>query len=272
MQATKPFILYLTLAAVIGTSQPVSANRVSKNPPSPYSAGTGTSSKNWLRGDFSGDITFVTNYISYGTSSSNNLPALQGTVSYSLPSGPYLSLWGTNAIIEGWMQSLELYPSVGWTGQKNQWSWYLLAAYDSYFVRPKDMNPSYFEVEGALSYQFSKVQLSLGITYSPNYYAIAGQTLYPFALLNIPLQDHYSIGVQAAYAFIQDNLNYGTPDYAALRLGLIKASFLDFFDAGLYLYGTSIPKSQCYPQGPGLKPLINLCGPGAFFTLSRAFG
>lgn len=244
------------------------ANRVTKNPPSPsQNIGSGAAGGEW-----SGDITAVTNYVSYGNSSSNNLPALQGTLSYSFNTGLYVSVWGSNAIIDGWKQSLELYPSLGWSGDGEKWSWYIQGAHDTYFFRPANMNPGYWEFEGALTRKVVSSKITLGLTYAPQYYAIAGETFYPFFRLAIPLKQSYSLHAQYAYADIQKNDLYGLPNYSAFRLGIKKKQFLGMFDAGIYVFATTVKYAQCFPDGPGMPPQINVCGPGVFATLAKQFG
>lgn len=271
MQIIKPYIIYFSFFCLIFNNLFVFANHINKKPPAPYSNNAGKNSKVTLNGEFSADMTFVSNYISYGTSNTNNLPALQGTLSYSIPSGFYISLWGSNNIIDGWKQSLELYPSIGWTKQKDKWSWYILGAFDTYFFRPAGINPSYFEFEGALSHDLPKVTISLGMTYAPNYYAVAGQTFYPFVRFNIPLQYNFDVHMQYTYASMQNNEQYGIPDYSSIRLGIKKSNFLRELDVGLYFYDTNISPSQCFPVGPEMKPLVNACGPGVFVMITHQF-
>lgn len=272
MQIIKTLITFILFCCLIFHTLFVFANRVSKNPPAPHSNGEMQPSKDTSQGELSGDITFVSNYVSYGTSSTNNLPALQRTISYSLPSGLYASLWGSNSIIDGWKQSLELYPNIGWTGEKNEWSWYVYGAYDAYFFRPVGMNPSYFEFEGAIAHKSPNVKVKIGMTYSPNYYGNSGETFYPFFRLNIPLQNDYLLHMQLAYASIQDNDQYGVPDYGTMRLGIKKSDLFQHIDTALYFFATTIKKSQCYPEGPQMPPTINECRPGVYITLSRQFG
>jgi uncharacterized protein (TIGR02001 family) len=272
MPVAKRSILFVAFVYLVSCSLLVSANRVSKNPPSIHPERAASAEAYPYPSNLSGDITFVSNYLSYGTSNTNNLPALQGSITYTLPSQLYVSLWGSNIIIEGWKQSLELYPTIGWMGGSNAWEWYVFGAYDAYFFRPLGPNPSYFEFEGAITRHFSKVNLRVGMTGSPNYYDNSGKTIYPFIRLDIPLQNDYEIQTQLAHSFIENNARYGVPDYTAIRLGIIKAKFFGELDGAIYFYATTIPKSQCFPEGPGLPPIVNSCGPGAFITLGRSFG
>lgn len=56
---------------------------------------TAAKETSWLD-NFSGSMTFVSNYVFRGLSQSENLPAVQGSLYYTFPIGVYLNLWGSN--------------------------------------------------------------------------------------------------------------------------------------------------------------------------------
>lgn len=219
--------------------------------------------KKWL----SGNITFVSNYVSYGMSSSNNLPALQGQINFDLPKGFFINLWGSNAIIGGWKQSMEFYPNIGWSFENSKWQGYIFAAYDTYFFRPTDLDPSYFEFEGALGYTFKYLTLILGMNFSPQFYLDSGLFYYPSITFNIPLVHQITLNLQYAYAAIEKNDIYGVPNYSAFQVGLSKNNIYKHFGAGIYFYDTTVKASECFPATPGVSPSVNECGPGGYVSL-----
>lgn len=53
--------------------------------------------KNWFFKHVTGTSTITSNYVFRGLSNSNNIPAVQGGLTYTWDSGVYFNLWGSNA-------------------------------------------------------------------------------------------------------------------------------------------------------------------------------
>lgn len=64
--------------------------------------------------DISGNMAFVTNYMFRGVSQSRNLPAVQGSLTYTTPIAIYFNLWGSNASFVGTNASVEFDTIVGY--------------------------------------------------------------------------------------------------------------------------------------------------------------
>jgi uncharacterized protein (TIGR02001 family) len=65
---------------------------------------TAAQAQDEAKSPFTGNVTFVTNYVVRGVSQTNFKPALQGTIEYAHSSGVYLNLFGSNVswLSDGW--------------------------------------------------------------------------------------------------------------------------------------------------------------------------
>lgn len=148
-------------------------------------------------GEFSADVTLVSDYTFRGVSQTAAQPALQGTFGYSLglqetfgapvPINVYGSVWGSNvnfgpsdpAFIE-----LDLT-----TGINTEVAGISADFYVIWYTYPDTENTGtdYVEYAGGLGYDFGLASLGTTFVYSPDYTANAGEFYYFNAALSVPL-------------------------------------------------------------------------------------
>ncbi|HTM63313.1 MAG TPA: TorF family putative porin [Gammaproteobacteria bacterium] len=114
----------------------------------------------WLK-NLSGNLTFVTNYVFRGISQSSNLPATQGSLTYTFPINIYLNIWGSNVKFldsHGKNATVELDTIIGYHNTYGD-----NFSYDLSFARYNYSGArfaNYNEFNAVASYYF--IQLTLG--------------------------------------------------------------------------------------------------------------
>lgn len=124
---------------------------------------TADNDKIWID-NLSGYLTVVSNYMFRGISQTRNLPALQGSLTYSLPYGIYLNMWGSNVRFEDSPATVEFDSVIGvrnTIGEK--FSFDVSAARYNY---PGARLSNYNEINSVFNYDF----LQAGLSYSGNVY------------------------------------------------------------------------------------------------------
>lgn len=125
---------------------------------------------------FTGTFDITTNYMLRGISQTNNLPAVQGGLTYTIPRiGIYFNVWGSNVYfpdLYGNTATVELDGIVGVTNKIGENFTYDLS-FDRYNY-PKTVSESYNELTALLTYYFVTAQIS----YSNNDYDTGASGIY----------------------------------------------------------------------------------------------
>lgn len=239
----------------------------------------------WLPGAFSGSVALTSNYMFRGISQTNNEPAIQGALTYTLGTkdfdvdmggydiSAYGGVWGSNVDFQdGDEAQVELDWSFGLTGALADTGvgWTLGGTYYNYPGARGNLNYDYWEILPSISYApVDWVSLAVGMPYSPDYFGASGDSYYPngTASVIIPgipekwfkLKANGGVG----YQFIDKNAKYGTPSYLTWTLGL--TATVKGVDIGVAYYDTNLSKSDCFG---GTQ---NWCDTRFVGTLSYAF-
>jgi uncharacterized protein (TIGR02001 family) len=234
-------------------------------------------SGSWLPGEFSGTVALTSNYLFRGISQTNNEPAIQGSLTYTLDTGLlgtsiYGGVWGSNVDFQdGDEAQVELDWNFGLTGTIGDTGigWSLGGVYYNYPGARGSLNYDYWEIWPGLTYSpVEWLALSFGMPYSPDFFGASGDSFYPngsavFTVPGIPtkwftLKLNSGIGYQA----IDDNDRFGTPSYLTWTLGFTVN--VKGVDATFAYVDTDISKRDCFAQQ-------NLCETKFVGTLSYAF-
>ena len=248
----------------------------------------------WLPGTFSGSAALTSNYMFRGISQTNNEPAIQAALKYTLGTkdfdvdmggydiNAYAGFWGSNVdfdegrfdptIKDSDKAQVEIDYQFGLNGTIGETGlgWDLGGIYYSYPGSRGSFNYNYWEFVPALSYTpLDWVSLGLSMPYSPDYFAGSGNSYYPngSVVVTIPgipknwftLKANGGVG----YQFIDDNDRYGTPSYLTWTIGL--TANIKGVDVGVAYYDTNISKNDCFG---GLQ---NWCETRFVGTVSYAF-
>lgn len=117
----------------------------------------------WLDG-LSGNFALTSNYVFRGISQTENLPAIQGSLTYLLPVGLYVSVWGSNVKFTGTDATVELDTIAGYRSSIGE-----DFSLDINFARynyPSARELNYNEINSVFIYKI----LQFGFSYSGNEY------------------------------------------------------------------------------------------------------
>lgn len=223
-----------------------------------------------IPGDLGATVTLATDYLYRGISQTDENPAIQGAIDYSLMFGEgvgmYLGVWASNLNFrDGNEATLEMDVYGGIKGEVAGLAWQ--AGMIGYFYpgAAGDLNYDFYEFAGKLGYDFGFVSLSGGINYSPQFFGKSGDAWYGYGDAKVPIPgapfDLALIG-HLGHQWIQRNDRYGTPDYLEWQAGL--GATIAGFSLSLVYADTDIDRAGC----AGGR---TICGARALFTVSRTF-
>jgi len=138
----------------------------------------------WLD-NLSGNMTLASNYVFRGISQTQNLPAVQGGLTYQFPVGLYANVWGSNVKFQDTNANLELDTIAGWRGDFLQDFSYDVNLDRYNYVGEQGL--SYNELNSILNYKI----LQLGFSYSANVYATHRTGKYYLVGLNYDIPAEY---------------------------------------------------------------------------------
>ncbi|MCD8498142.1 MAG: TorF family putative porin [Alphaproteobacteria bacterium] len=192
-----------------------------------------------IPGEFSGSVTFTSEYAFRGIVQSDEHPALQGSIDYEHDSGFYAGVWGSSVDFnDGSQATVEMDPHAGFAGEIGNISWDIGAIYYMYPGANSGLDYDFFELALALGYDFDIFSLSGAVNYSPNFFADSGQSLYSAAYLGVPLPYDFAINAHVGHQQIDDERAFGADSYTDYAVGL--GYNLAGFDLALDYVGTTL--------------------------------
>lgn len=144
--------------------------------------------KNWFMKHLSGNVDFTSNYVFRGISNSNNVPAVQGGLTFTWESGAYVNVWGSNVNLtdtHNHQAILEIDSIVGVTNSiGNNFTYNIY--YDEYNY-PKARGLNYGEIIAYFTYHW----LTANIGYSNNVFNTNADGTYANVGVAIPIPVKY---------------------------------------------------------------------------------
>ncbi len=220
--------------------------------------------------EFSANVTLSTDYRFRGISQTGKDPSLSGGFDYSYaPFGFYAGVWASNldfGVPDPDPAGLEIDFYGGIAGETAAGiGWDIGATY--YFYPGSDTGPGvedydFIEFYGALSYDFGLFDAGVGIAYSPDYFFESGDAVYVSGDIGIPLPAGFALAGHLGYQAIDDNAQFGTPDYLDWSISVSKEIGIFTFD--LSYVDTDLNRAQCFGGG-------NVCGSTVLFSISANF-
>jgi uncharacterized protein (TIGR02001 family) len=183
-----------------------------------------------IPGEISGNVAFVTDYRFRGITQSDEDPALQGGLDYSVgltdSIGMYLGVWASSVNFnDGDQATVEIDYYGGFTYELSGFSFDLGAIYYSYPAASSSLDYDYIEFAISVGYSpIESVSLSVGYNYSPDYFAGSGDFHYPNAEveftpdLGIPVP--ITLAATVGYSLIDDEAAFGARDYVDWTAGI----------------------------------------------------
>ena len=141
----------------------------------------------WLN-NISGTFDLTSNYIFRGISQTTNKPAAQGGLTYTFPVGLYFSVWGSNTNYttpDGKTVTSEFDTAAGWEGD--------IKGLVTYNINIERYNyPGAYKVDyNELNTLFTYKILTLGVSYTDNYYGTHVMCLYYNGTLSYDIPSQY---------------------------------------------------------------------------------
>lgn len=205
---------------------------------------------------FSANTTLTTNYVFRGITQSDEGPAIQGGFDYAHESGVYLGVWGSSIDLPQAETELDVYGGI--SGSIDKFVWDVGALY--YYYPGDNADYDFWEAALSVGYDFDLFSVSLGLNYSPEFFANSGNAYYYAAYLDVPLPYDLSLSAHVGRQTIDDEAAFGSPDYTDWAVGL--GYTLGGFDLGLTYTDTSLDEpTEC----------VDGCSESVTFSVSRSF-
>ncbi|MCP4043220.1 MAG: hypothetical protein GY731_14895 [Gammaproteobacteria bacterium] len=212
--------------------------------------------------DISANVGFVTDYLFRGISQTDNSPAIQGGFDYNHDSGFYVGIWGSSI---DFADGLEADYYAGFSSEfSNGLGWDAGVIYYDY---PGDhdtggLENDYAEIYGSLSYDFGPAAVTGAVNYSGDYFADSDDAVYYALGVDVPLPWELGLSLHVGHQDIDNNTNFGTPDYTDWSIGLGRS--YSGFDFGLTYSDTNLSKRECFGGG-------NTCDGTVVFSVAKSF-
>jgi|RifCSP13_3_1023840.scaffolds.fasta_scaffold04837_4 uncharacterized protein (TIGR02001 family) len=228
--------------------------------------------------EFSANVALSTDYRFRGISQTTEDPALSGGFDYSYtPFGFYAGVWASNldfgedtsvnpALVDDADLEIDFYGGFAgeFAGTGIGWD-----AGGLYYMYPGSdtgtgvADYDYFEVYGSLSYDFGSFNIAGGVNYSPDYFFESGDATYLHGDVGIPLPvADLSLSGHVGHQWIDDNAQFGTPDYLDWHVGISKDISAFTFD--ISYVDTDLSDTDCFGG-------TDFCDATAIFTVSSSF-
>lgn len=200
--------------------------------------------------EFSGNLTYATDYRFRGISQGDRSQAIQGGFDIELDNGLYFGTWASN--VGGWS---------GGTIEVDYYGGYAMDLSDStsvdvgvlYYGYPEDdADPDldYVEVYGSVSFE----DLTLGVNFSNDYFASTDTFWYLYGDYSLGVAENLSLdlhlgwnlfdGEEAGGAFGIGDVDDPEDSYIDYSVGLATSGM--GLDWGVTLIGTNLSKSECF--------------------------
>lgn len=195
---------------------------------------------------FSLTLGAVSDYTFLGITQTGGEPAIQGSIDWAHDSGFYLGVWSSNVDFEDNSNTkLELDYYGGYNHSfANGLETDISLLHVQYFSPKSGFDYDYDEAKLMLDYPLHKLfSVNSEFRYSPDYAGDSGEEYYVQGGVSVPLPYDLTFGATAGYQWVEENDNYGYPDYANWRVGFdYTYAGTDF---GLHYSDTNIDKSDC---------------------------
>ena len=216
---------------------------------------------------FTANVSISTDYRFRGISQTTEDPALSGGMDYAYSGtsfGIFLGVWASNidfgenttfaaepvqdtADLEmdfygGLTGTLPIGSGLGW---KIGGLYYAYPGSDTDgILGTSRAHYDYVEAYGALTYNFGMFNVGAGVNYSPDYFFESGDAIYYYGDLGIPLPMDFALSGHVGHQDIDDNVQFGTPDYTDWGASISK-TWKIFTFKGSYV-DTDLSKSECF--------------------------
>ena len=208
--------------------------------------------------EVSGNLTLASDYVYRGISQTDEEATIQGGFEVTGEQGIYAGVWASNVDFDG---SIEIDLYVGYGGSFTE-----DVGYDLGLLRyeyPDDAQgdapeSSFNEVYASFYFK----SLTLGLAYSSDFFAESDAALYIGLDYELSLPNDMVMTLHYGKQSIDDNTQFGTPDYMDYAIGLSKS--FEAIDLSLSWHDTDLSGEDCF-GGPD-----DICVARVVFGLSKS--
>ncbi len=170
---------------------------------------------------FPANASIVSDYVFRGISQSDESAAVQAGFDISHEAGLYAGAWASSVDFNDDDEAnVEIDFYGGYSGEANKVSYDIGGIYYAYPGADGSLDYDFFEVYGSLGYDFEVAEATVGINYSPDYFAGSGDSVYAHLGADVPLPHDFTLSGGIGYQEIDDNDAFGTPDYTDWNVSL----------------------------------------------------
>ncbi len=221
-------------------------------------ADDGAETANTAGFNLSANIGLTSDYLYRGLSQTTGDPAIQGGFDLTHESGFYLGIWGSNV---DFADSLEIDYYGGYSGTLNEeFSYDLGIIYYDYPSDPSDPQGDFVEYYGSVSWK----NLTLGLSYSDDFFAETGEAYYYYGSYDIELPMGFTASLLLAQQKFEEATFGSSDDYTHYGLSITKEVL--GVELGLNFSDTDISKSDC--AGAGFSR--NDCDSTVVFSITKS--
>jgi uncharacterized protein (TIGR02001 family) len=214
----------------------------------------------------SGNVTLTTDYRFRGISQTDRSPAVQGGFDYAADNGFYVGTWASTVTFGG---GIEMDYYAGFTGELNPDTGYDVGViWYNYPEDDSDPDLDYWELYGSLGVLGG----TLGLAYSPDYFAETGSFFYFYGDYSVPLGEAFSLDLHLGWNVFEDEDEFAAfigpgpgedpgEDYIDYSIGVSTSAV--GLDLALNYIGTDLDSDECFAG-------TALCDPELVFSVSKS--
>ena len=213
---------------------------------------------------FSANFTLASDYRFRGHSQTDHRAALQGGIDYAHSSGLFaVVLASTINFNDAQNSPAEVDFSAGYSHVFSETTQASLAAAYYWYPDSEPADYDFFELIGTVSHDVAGVTLSGEWTYSFDYSGSTGASTGITGGIELPVpiadSDWLSASAHIGYQWVEDNANYGVPDWLFYDIGMTATWRMLALD--VRYTGTDLSTLECYGGS-------NVCEPGVVVSLT----
>jgi len=210
--------------------------------------------------EFSGNVGYFSDYRFRGISQGDRSPAIQGGFDIEFDGGFYVGTWASS--VGSWSAgTIELDWYGGWAMELNDNSAIDVGVfYYGYPEADSDPGLDFVALYGSYSYQ----DLTLGLAYSPDYFAETDSYFYVYGDYSFGLTENLSLDIHLGLIIFDDKAAGAA--FGIGEIGDPKDQYLDYaiglstsalgVDWGLQLIGTDLSDAECFDGFKGCAETV----------------
>jgi uncharacterized protein (TIGR02001 family) len=192
---------------------------------------TAAQARSGLPGKFSANVALTSEYLFRGLSQTDDAPAIQGGFDYEIEvagrTDLYLGIWGSNVdfnepgSVDGATIETDLYAGVKGDLARTGVSWDIGFIYYAYPGSDSGLDYDYWEIKGAVGYDFGIAKVAGSLNYSTDNFANSGEAVYTKFAVEMPIDAFKGLSLtgHVAQQTVERNGAFGTADYFEWNLG-----------------------------------------------------